>query len=121
MDVQVCLEITKVFCFQFDAFKKRMEVLNSHVEGSNYGLQKSALVNDFQEFLQNRCGKSLKVSSRELNNADPEDVVKFLVDRDSRGRTQAHGRGCKFLGARGIRECGCAVTLAEGTVDSYIG
>jgi integrase len=61
------------------------------------------------------------VSSREVENADPEDVCKFLVDRDARGRTQSHNRGCEFLGSRGVKGCGCIVTLAEGTVDSFVG
>jgi hypothetical protein len=95
--------------------------MESTIDQSNYASQKSALVIDLGEFLKKNFRSGLRVSSKELETATPDDLVRFLVDRDSKGRTQAHKRGCTFLGSRGVKDCGCIVTLAEGTVDSYVG
>jgi hypothetical protein len=98
-----------------------METFCSRVTGSSYEKQKSALVRDFEGFLKSNENSGYTVTSGVIEKAKPEDVVKFLVDRDSRGRTQSHNRRCKFLGSRGLKNCGCITTLAEGTVDSFIG
>ena len=51
----------------------------------------------------------------------PADICRFLVYKDTHGRTQVHVNSCNFLGQRGICECGCPVRLSYNTVDSYSG
>ena len=51
----------------------------------------------------------------------PDDIGKFLFFRDTRGRTQVHKSECPSLGTPGVKDCGCRVGLAAGTIDSMIG
>jgi predicted phage tail protein len=63
-----CHEIYLI-CFQMNAFTKRMKDLNSRIDQSNYASQKSALVNDLEEFLKKNFRSGLRVSSKELETA----------------------------------------------------
>ena len=53
--------------------------------------------------------------------ASPEDVIKFLFFRDSRGKTQVHDVSCPNIGLRGSHDCACPFRLAAGTIDSMVG
>ena len=59
-------------------------------------------------------------TSSSLDLATPHDVVRFLFDRDARGRTVVHKLDCSSFGLSSSA-CGCPRHLAAGTVDSYIG
>ena len=76
------------------AFNGRMNALCSRVTKSKYEKQKSVLIRDFATFLEENVGTGYHVSSVNLESAKPQDVIRFLVDRDSRGRTQSHKREC---------------------------
>ncbi|CAG2254180.1 unnamed protein product [Mytilus edulis] len=56
-----------------------------------------------------------------LKSDSPLDVRRFMVMKDSRGKTQVHGLSCEFLGKLGIHSCQCPLTLAAGTVQSMLG
>ena len=98
-----------------------MQQLESRIDSLPYNRQKSSLVASFELFLDRNSGSGYFTDSRDLCRATPDDVVKFLMDRDIKGRTQVHSLGCEHLGKPGIFECGCDRHLAAGTVDSYVG
>ena len=60
-------------------------------------------------------------TSSSAETAVPDDIGKFLFFRDTRGRTQVHKSECPSLGTPGVKDCGCRVGLAAGTIDSMIG
>lgn len=101
--------------------KARLKDLDDRFDKLAYNRQKSSLVGSFSTFLQGNQNSGYFADGTELDSATPEDVVKFLVDRDSKGRTQVHALGCRNLGKNGHFDCGCERHLSAGTVDSYIG
>ena len=58
---------------------------------------------------------------KNLFDATPLDICRFLVFMDSKGNTQVHKTGCPHIGQRGIFSCQCPLRLAYSTVHSYIG
>ena len=108
--------------FQLDGFEARRDELLRLTKGTAYETQKSRLVFDFITFLESNS--SLPASDRTTASpllASPEDVVKFLYHRDTRGKTQVHRLECGNLGRSGRFPCGCPLRLAAGTVDSIVG
>ena len=74
------------------------------------------------------CINSLQSSSlspayskqkQSLLDATPLDICRFLVFKDSKGKTQGHNTGCLHLGQPVISSCQCPLRLASSTVDSY--
>ena len=111
-----------VYFYQLDGYAERRVDLLSLTRSSAYEKQKDRLVIDFVAFLESNS--SLPPSERTAASplfATPEDVVKFLFYRDSRGRTQVHRLGCENLGLSGRFPCGCPLRLVAGTVDSIVG
>ena len=53
--------------------------------------------------------------SKKLSAATAEDIVKFLISKDSAGKRKLH------LPSSSGKICDCPKRLAAGTVDSYIG
>ena len=53
--------------------------------------------------------------------AVPDDVVDFLLWKDSSGKTVVHSDTCLFLGERSNSSCSYPKRLAYGSVDSTIG
>ena len=51
----------------------------------------------------------------------PWDVCRFLVLKDSCGKTLVHIHGCPFVGKKGPVSCKCPLCLSYDTVDSYTG
>lgn len=51
----------------------------------------------------------------------PPDILRFLVWKDRKGKTQVHDKSCPFIGNGGKSPCECPTRLAAGTVDSTIG
>ena len=80
-----------------------------------------ALQSDLEVFLMSNFKRGYDVTTTDILVCIPEDIIKFLIDRDTKGRTQSHVRGCLYLGQKGVRPCECLITLSSGTVDSYIG
>ena len=91
------------------------------MDGLAYNRQKRNLAGSLAEFLAVNHGTGYWTEGISLASAAPEDVIKFLIDRDAKGRTQVHKMGCLNLGRQGSWSCGCARRLAAGTVDSYLG
>jgi len=58
---------------------------------------------------------------KSLHTAVPSDILKFLVWKDSRGRTKVHRPTCPGIGSSSHTHCACPSRLAAGTVDSVIG
>ena len=54
-------------------------------------------------------------------SASPKDLIRFLVWKDSKGKTKIHVPSCPNFGSHSKRKCSCPSRLAAGTVDSTIG
>ena len=54
-------------------------------------------------------------------SASPKDLIRFLVWKDSKGKTKIHVPSCPNFGSHPKRKCSCPSRLAAGTVDSTIG
>ena len=107
---------------QLSGYFKRRDALLHLVRGSHYETQKSRLAEDFCSFLLAHSGLPPPFATAPSpETASPEDVGKFLFFRDSRGRTQIHAPTCPFKGQHGLKDCGCRVGLAAGTINSMIG
>ena len=60
-------------------------------------------------------------SPKTLLSASPKHIVRYLIWKVSKGRTQVHKDGCQYLGQQGKHPCNCPYRLSAGTVDSTIG
>ena len=60
-------------------------------------------------------------SPNTLLSTSPKDIVRYLVWKDSKGRTQVHKDGCHYLGQQGKYPCDCPYRLSADTVHSTIG
>ena len=74
-----------------------------------------SLKNELSEFLH-----ALDVP-KIFYTALPDDVRKFLVFQERKGRTQIHTDTCEFKGHVGEKSCDCPTTLAAKSVDSLVG
>jgi integrase len=97
------------------AIDSRLRVLQQQQQSTAYSKQKQSLKDELCSFLYALQGHKTIV------DATPQDVCRFLVFKDARGKTQPHRHGCTHLGKKGIFPCQCPVRLAYSTVDSYIG
>ena len=89
---------------------------------TKYAVSKDHLRSDFEEFLSQRSSLAPPLGTAScLELATPTDVLRFLSDRDSRGRTVVHIFSCPHFGLAGKFDCVCPKHLAAGTVDSYVG
>ena len=98
----------------FKAIDNRLQQL-AHVKSSkNYERQKSSLHSQLMNFLS-----SMPVP-KNLASASPADIIKFLVWKDSLGKTVVLHLACPSLGKNRDTSCSCPTRLAAGTVDSII-
>lgn len=74
-----------------------------------YQRQKSALERQLADFLA-----SMRPPKR-LTSCTSDDIIKFLISKDTAGRTLVHSQACSGNG------CNCPVRLAAGSVDSLLG
>lgn len=58
--------------------------------------------------------------SKSIVFATPDDIRRFLVIKDSKGKTQVHNVICPNLGRVGIFDCHCPLRLASGTVQTVL-
>ena len=58
---------------------------------------------------------------KSLTSASPADIIKFLVWKDSSGKTVVLHLACPSLGKNRDTSCSCPTRLAARTVDSIIG
>ena len=77
--------------------------------------QKKQLESEFSLFLA-----SLQ-PQKSLSSATPRDVVRFLIWKDSKGKTKVNLASCPLIGLQGKQNRSCPTRLSAGTVDSLIG
>ncbi|XP_070551726.1 uncharacterized protein [Ptychodera flava] len=79
---------------------------------SAYEIQKDKLVQNLESFL------SGLPQPKDLTQAMPVDIVRFLIHKDKHARTQVHINTCPFLGSvtRKFDQCECPKRLRLGTL-----
>ena len=91
-----------------------LSLRSQHVQ-KPYQKQKSHLEKELESFL---ASLSAPIS---LLSANPEDLVRFLIWKDTFGKTIIHRDHCPHFGTNQRRTtCGCPRRLAAATVDNYI-
>ena len=55
-----------------------------------------------------------------LTNALPGDIRRFLVWKDSFGKSTVHSVDCPFIGEHGTQNCNCPLRLSAGTVEGMM-
>ena len=93
----------------FNLIERRKKELRDRHASTPYTRQKSSLEKELTGFL------SRLTPRRNISCAIPEDVVSFLIWKDSFGKTRIHRDECRLFG-----DCTCPKRLAFGTVDSVI-
>ena len=93
----------------------RIDFLDNLCESKSYAKQKSKLEDQLSNFIT-RLG-----ANKSLINVLPEDIRKFIVFKESSGRTQLHRESCLFRGTHGKQDCQCKVTMSHKSVDSLVG
>ncbi len=95
----------------------RLRELDRQAISSCYAKKKISLGNQFRHFLHTTTGLDT------LHSASPRDVRRFLVYKDSKGKTKLHSLSCPHLGdsSAAIATCDCPTRLAFGTVHAIIG
>lgn len=101
--------------YDVNAIDNRIHELDKTRLSKAYEKQKSKLEEELRSFL------SFLPFPKTLQSAHPVDVVRFLVWKDNKGRTQVHSDRCIFTGKSGKQQCNCPLRLAAGTVDSVVG
>ena len=56
-----------------------------------------------------------------MDTTSPQDITRFLVWKDRKGKTKIHLPACKLFGTKQVGRCTCPTTLSAGTVDNLIG
>ena len=91
------------------SINKRFTAFRQSYRNKPYERQKHSLEVQLSSFLFSL------VPSKKNSAATAEDIIKFLISKDSAGKRKLHLSSC----SRKI--CNCTKRLAAGTVDSYIG
>ena len=99
----------------FNLIERRKKELRDGHASTPYTRQKSSLEKELTGFL------SRLTPRRDISWAIPEDVVGFLIWKDSFGKTRIHRDECRLFGSKKEGDCTCPKRLAFGTVDSLIG
>ncbi len=90
----------------------RLQEMDLRFSQRKYETKKCALAEKMEAFFEG-TGKSIAT-------ATPRDVRRFLVDRESAGKTIKHTVNCPLLGSD-KSECRCPRGMALGTVKSLVG
>ena len=93
----------------------RLETLEAVDDHKPYQVQKSKLRKEFEGFL------SSLPRPKTLLSASPRDVTRFLVWKDSKGKTKVHVPTYSLFGSKKAEVCPCPFTLAAGTVANLVG
>jgi site-specific recombinase XerD len=96
------------------ALDARLQQLDERLLQKPYNKKKWATVKEFSDFLV-ACPLRTKISQ-----ATPEDVRRFLVWKEKRGKTQIHEVTCSYLGKVGIYACACPLRLSSGSVSNIV-
>ena len=106
---------SQIVPIDIESIDSRIAQLNRTRSTLPYQKQKTRLELELQCFLNSLA------FPKSVLSASPQDVVRFLIWKDSAGRTQVHAAHCPFLSRLGRQECPCPTRLAAGTVDTFIG
>lgn len=93
----------------------RLKDLKATAQAKPYEKQKNSLQVELEDFLS---APSIRKSIME---ATPNDITRFLVWKDRKGKTKVHVPACCFFGSKTPGHCPCPTRLAAGTVDTIIG
>ena len=99
----------------WEVINERKRELNQRVRSTPYSRQKSSLENELSAFLRK------STPSKDIITATPDDVIHFLIWKDSFGKTIVHKDNCPHFGDKKKSSCSCPRRLAFSTVDSMIG
>ena len=83
------------------SFDHRLETLQAFNDHKPYQVQKSKLRKEFESFL------SSLPRPKTLLSASPRDVTRFLVWKDSKGKTKVHVPSCSLFGSKKAEVCPC--------------
>ena len=97
------------------SINNRLQSIQALRASKPYEKQKSALQKELENFLF-----SLPLS-KSLSSAAPQDIVRFLIYKDRKGKTKVHNSTCPLFRSHTKERCQCPARLAAGTVDSLIG
>ena len=97
------------------AIDHRISCLQSARAAKPYERQKCNLHLELESFLSSLPTPKSPIS------ASPKDLIRFLVWKDSNGKTKIHVSSCPNFGFHSKRKCSCPSRLDAGTVDSTIG
>ena len=106
---------TSTVSLDLPAIDRRISSLQSVRAAKPYENQKSSLRFALESFLSSLPTPKSPIS------ASPKDVIRFLVWKDSKGKTKIHAPSCPNFGSHSKRKCRCPTRLAAGTVNSTIG
>ena len=80
-----------------------------------YQKQKTKLQEELKRFLY-----SLP-TPKSVDAISPQDVTRFLVWKNRKGKTKIHIPACKLFRIKQVDRSTCPITLSAGTVDNLIG
>ena len=109
----VSARTSRVF-LDLPAIDRRISSLQSVRAAKPYEKQKCSLYLELESFLSSLPTPKSPIS------ASPKDVIRFLVWKDSKGKTTVHASSCPNFGSHSKRKCRCSTRLAAGTVNSTI-
>lgn len=93
----------------------RISQLDALLDAASYSKQKCSLKKEIENFF------IFLDSRKNLTNASPEDIRKFLIFKEKGGKTQLHDISCPLRTKHGLQTCQCPRTLASKSVDSLLG
>lgn len=97
-----------------EAIDSRISYLDGVWSNSNKKKRQDSVYNSLQSFL-------LKLTHQpSISSCDPGDLRRFLVWKDSVGRTKVHDITCPFLGDKLRVDCSCPMRLAAATVSGLV-
>jgi hypothetical protein len=97
-----------------DFIRSRREQLATVRKEFSYGKAKEAEYLSFVSFLASR------EFPKQPLEANPEDVIDFLIFKEKNGQTQYHVLDCALSGLKGVQQCGCRVGIAKGSLQVII-
>ena len=97
------------------SINNRLQSIQALRASKPYEKQISALQKELENFLF-----SIPLS-KSLSSAAPQDLVRFLIYKDRKGKTKVHKPTCPLFRSHTKERCQCPARLAAGTVDSLIG
>ena len=87
----------------------RLREIERKAKSGAYARKKEGLAGELEEFLRDIPGGG------DLATVNEQNIRRFLVHKDRKGRTQTHGKDCKHLGAHGLKDCECPRRLAASS------